>query len=66
MDIKYPDVEVELSGQDDNAFSIMGRVAMALRRAKVPTEEIDKYKTECLSGDYDHLLQTTMAWVSTS
>ena len=29
---KYPDVEVQLSGEDGNVFSIIGRIAKALRR----------------------------------
>ena len=65
MDIRYPEVEVKMSGEDGNAFSIMGRVSNALRRAKVPKAEIDAFLNECASGDYDHLLQTCMRWVTT-
>ena len=60
---RYPDVQVPLSGEDGNAFAILGRTAGALRRAGVPQQEIDDYFTEATSGDYDHLLQTTMRWV---
>jgi hypothetical protein len=60
---RYPDVQVQLSGEDGNAFAILGRTASALRRAGVPKEEIDEYLAEATSGDYDHLLQTTMGWV---
>ena len=60
---RYPDVQVQLSGEDGNAFAILGRTAGALRRAGVPQEEIDQYFAEATSGDYDHLLQTTMRWV---
>ena len=35
----------------------------ALRAAGVTQEEIDAYFAEATSGDYDHLLHTTMAWV---
>jgi hypothetical protein len=65
-DIKYPDVHVQLSGSDGNAYAIMGAVSTALRRAGVPAEEIAKYKTESMSGDYDNLLVTAMQWVSVS
>jgi hypothetical protein len=44
----------------------MGAVARELRRAGVPQEEIDAYQEESMSGDYDHLLRTAMAWVSVS
>ena len=43
----------------------MGRVVKALKRAKVSQSEIDEYIKESKSGDYDHLLQTAMAWVET-
>lgn len=64
MDPKYPEVAVEIIGQDGNAFSIIGKVKQALREAEVPREEITKFATEAMSGDYDHLLQTVMKWVT--
>lgn len=64
METKYPEVEVQLVGQDGNAFAILGRVMGALKSAGVPKEEIDKYYAESTSGDYDNLLRTAMAWVS--
>jgi len=60
---RYPEVQVQLSGQDGNAFAILGRTSAALRAAGVPSAEIDAYFAEATSGDYDHLLHTTMAWV---
>jgi len=60
---RYPEVQVQLTGEDGNAFAILGRTAAALRHAGVPQEEIDNFYAEATSGDYDHLLQTTMAWV---
>jgi hypothetical protein len=62
--MKYPDITVQLTGEDGNAFSIMGRVTKALREGKVPKEEIDLFRTECNSGDYDNLLQTCFKWVN--
>lgn len=59
---KY-DIEVELLGNDGNAFSIMGAVTKAMRRAGVTKEEQDLYFKEATSGDYDQLLATTMEWV---
>lgn len=63
-DIKYPEIEVELVGQDGNAFAIMASVSKAMRRAQVPQAEIDEYLKESTSGDYDNLLRTAMRWVS--
>lgn len=65
-DIKYPNVTVQLTGTDGNAYAIMGTVQRALRQAGVPKQEIDEYLKESMSGDYDHLLQTAMTWVEVS
>jgi hypothetical protein len=64
--VKYPEIEVQLTGQDGNAYAIMGAVQKALRKAEVPKEQIDEYLKESMSGDYNHLLRTAMAWVSVS
>jgi hypothetical protein len=63
-DVKYPDVTVQLSGQDGNAFTVLARVAKALRRGGVPNVEVDVFNTEATAGDYDQLLQTCMRWVN--
>jgi len=60
---KYPDISVELTGQDGNAFAVLGAVKKAMRRADVPRDEIQEFLDEAMSGDYDHLLQTVMATV---
>ena len=64
MEIKYPEIKVQLVGLDGNAYSIMGRVSAALKEAGVSKEEIDEYYAESTSGDYDHLLRTATEWVS--
>lgn len=64
--VKYPEIEVQLSGNDGNAFAIMGAVSKALRRADVSQSEIDQYLNQSMSGDYDNLIQTAMRWVSVS
>ncbi len=61
---RYPDVDVNLSDNDGNAFAIIGRVTKALRRAGVGKETRDEYTKEATSGDYDHLLQTSVKWVN--
>ena len=63
VQIRHPEIEVPLAGEDGNAFSILGRVLKAMRRAGVPKEEQDEFTKEATSGDYDHLLQTCMRWV---
>lgn len=59
---KYPNIRVKLVGEDGNAFAILGRVKRALERGGVPQAEINQYFEEATSGDYNHLLATTMEW----
>jgi hypothetical protein len=54
---------VKLVGEDGNAFSIMGRVKKALRRAGADKEYIDKYLKESTVGDYSYLLAVSMKYV---
>lgn len=63
---KYPDVHVQLTGEDGNAFFIIGRVRSALRRSGVEASEIEAFCNEAMAGDYDNVLRTTMRWVSAS
>lgn len=63
MQVKYPEVTVRLIGGDGNAFAILGQVMRAMRRAGLSQVEIEQYQEEATSGDYDHLLATTMRWV---
>ena len=37
-------------------------IKRAMERAHLPQEEIDQFMKEAMSGDYNHLLATTMAW----
>lgn len=66
MTVKYPEIEVQLVGGDANAFAILGAVTKALRNAGVEKSEQEEFMAEAKSGDYDHLLQTAMKWVSVS
>jgi hypothetical protein len=59
---KFPDVTVRLTGEDGNAFFILGKVQQALRRAG-HGDAAQEFYTEATSGDYDHLLQTAMRYV---
>lgn len=62
MNVRYPDVKVELTGHDGNAFAILGAVARGLKRAG-HADAVVEFTAEAVSGDYEHLLQTTMRWV---
>ena len=56
-------VSVQLSGNDGNAFAIMGAVKSALKKAGASKEELDQYLSDSMSGDYDNLLRVAMEWV---
>ena len=45
-----------LVGVDGNAFSIMGYVRSAMKRAQMTSQDIDAYTKDATSSDYDHLL----------
>jgi len=60
MDIKYPDIKVQLIGKDGNAFAILGAVGKALRNAGVDPKP---YQDEATAGDYANLLRVTQDWV---
>ena len=62
-EVKFPDVHVKLVGEDGNAFSIMGRVSAALKRAG-HADAVKEYMDEAMSGDYVHLLRVTCQTVS--
>ena len=62
-DTKYPHITVQLTGNDGNAFAIMGAVRKALLADGVDYDEISEYMNDSMSGDYDHLLQVAMKWV---
>jgi len=67
---KYPEITVTLVGEDGNAFSILGRANRAMSQSPLFADwsdeafdaEWDNYISEATSGDYNHLLATTMKW----
>ncbi len=63
---KYPDINVQLTNRDGNAFNILGIVGREMRKGGVPKEEIDDFMVEAMAGDYDNLLRTCMEWVDVS
>jgi len=62
-DIRHPDVVVQLTGEDGNAFAILGTVRRALHQAG-HADDAAEFFAEATSGDYDHLLRTCMRWVT--
>lgn len=52
---------VQLSGQDGNAFNVMGLVARALRKAG-QGDKVEGFMAKAMSGDYDNVLRTAMEY----
>ena len=63
---KHPDIEVHLSGEDANAFFMIGRTRRALRRAGVSADEVQQFTSEAESGDYNNVIATIGRWVTVS
>tara|TARA_B100000287_G_C20113433_1_gene575309 strand:- start:31 stop:237 length:207 start_codon:yes stop_codon:yes gene_type:complete len=61
-DIKYPNITVQLTGEDGNVMSIIGRCRREMRNAKCTPEQIDEFTNEMMSGDYDNALQTCIGY----
>jgi len=57
------DAVVQLTGEDGNAFAILGRVKRAIMRSNHP-ELAEAFIKEATAGDYDHLLCTCMLYVT--
>lgn len=53
----------DLVGVDSNAYSIMGYVRRAMRMEHYSQEEVNNYIKDAKSGDYNHLLATSIDMV---
>lgn len=60
---KYPDVHVQMTGEDGNVFSIIGRVSEALRQAG-HVDQVTEFVNEVTDADsYEAALAVVMQWV---
>ena len=59
---KYPNIKIKLVGCDGNAFSILGRCFAAIRSSGLSKTELDEFKKQATSGDYNNLLSTCLEW----
>lgn len=65
MNVRHPEIKVQLTGINGNAFVILGAVSRALGKAG-HADEVKAFTVEAMEGDYDHLLRTCMEWVTVS
>lgn len=62
--IRFPQIEVKLSGEDGNIFLIMGRVIEALRVEKVSDADRLLFKKEITEQEsYEKALAVVQRWV---
>lgn len=74
LELSVRDIPVQLTGQDGNAFMVLGLCQRAFRKAYRAAEhdaattqaEWELVKGEMTSGDYDHLLSTAMQYFEVS
>jgi hypothetical protein len=64
--VRHPEISVQLSGTDGNAFSVLSRMTRALRAAGCDDAEVQEFMEEATTGSYDLLLATCMSWVDVS
>lgn len=61
-----PTTSSDLVGVDGNAFAVMGTTSKLLTRAGATREFTNAYMKEAMSGDYDHLIATSVAYLDSS
>lgn len=59
---RHPEISVAMVGVPDSPLAIIGRCRLAMRRASLPTEELDAFTEEATASNYDSLLRTVTAW----
>ena len=52
----------KLTGEDGNAFAIMGRVTKALKKAG-QGDKVAEFQKKAMSGDYNKLLSVCLEYV---
>lgn len=64
MTAKYPEITVQLSGEDGNIFHILGRIRSAMRQQGVDSDEIDRFSEQIAAAkSYDEALRVCIEWV---
>ena len=61
MDEPLTNATVQLTGEDGNAFFVLGKVRKAIKKSDHP-ELAEQFMKEAMSGDYNNLLVTCMKY----
>lgn len=65
--VRYPDVRVQLSGEDGNTMMIIGRVCRALRHHGYGPGACYEFSADVMNAEsYDDALRRVMRWVAVS
>ena len=52
-----------LVGVDGNVYAVMGYVSLAMQETGFTKDEINSYRKEAMSGDYNNLLCVSMEYI---
>lgn len=61
--MEYEKPRVKLIGTDGNAFALIGKVRLALKKSGASEVVISKFTAEAMSGDYDQVLRACLKYV---
>jgi hypothetical protein len=53
--------EIDIAGPDGNAFALMG-IGQSWLKQLDHADQQKEFVTECMSGDYEHLLEVFKSW----
>ena len=62
IQVERPPLHLIKEPTNGNAFSIIAKANAAARKAGWTQAQIDAYQQEAMSGDYNHVLRTTMQY----
>lgn len=62
---KYEDVYVgiDVNGVGGNAYAIIASVVSGMKSVGAPKSDIEAFRSEAISGDYEHLKEVCSEWV---
>lgn len=59
--VRYPEIKIKLDDYKDKF--LLSIIIEKLKEINVPEEIIKEYETEAMSGDFNHMIETSYDWV---
>lgn len=56
-------MKYNLVGVNGNAYTIMGYVIRAMRKEGYSDKDVEQYRTDAMSSDYNHLLSVSVKMI---